>query len=136
MENLENNVMYRQYIHSSYCKTHAGDVVLVKEALRDKDNNISRNLRVITNPKRSYYITKPEFRNYKQKREMEPLDRLDKITCYNFNLYNDISRRLNLYGVNPRNINNNQYLYGSDINIKNIIKMHYTDNVKGNNIFL
>ena len=117
----DNDVCYRQYIHSNYVKNHSGDAVLVKEKLRLRDGSIENNLRVIRNPKRSYYITKPEFRNYKQKKEAEPLDRLDKITCYNFDLFNDISRRLNLYG-NPRNMHNSPYLYGSDINVKNVIK--------------
>lgn len=125
--------MYKQFISSSYKKLSNGeDVLLINEAIRDENNVISKNTKHFLNPQRYYYLTKKEFRNYNQKKEFEPLERLDKIKIFNSNLISDIKNRLGLYDTNPKNVFNNPYIYGADINIEVLAKISYLNKIKDN----
>ena len=59
------------YIHSCYVNKRGEDAVVVKEAIRQDDGSIKRKLKIYRNPKRRFWITKPQYRTH-QYREICP----------------------------------------------------------------
>lgn len=129
----KSKIIQRQYIHSNYIKLNDGDAVVVKEKIKYNNGEIKPNLRIIKNPKRSFYITKPRYRTHKYKKEFEHISKLDKYTCYNFELVPKLRSILKEYGRSKylNRLLNNPYVYGADIDIEALIKMKYMDMNEG-----
>lgn len=103
------------------------DVHLIKEILHYDDGATEPNLRVLRNFERPYWVTKPKFRNHKEKKEWEVEERLDMYKSIQSDLAKKVSRTLNapwsqrtLYDLSV-----SPYLYGSDISSTSLIKNGY-----------
>lgn len=104
------------------------DLHYIKEILTYPDGRTEKNLRLIKNFKRPYYIVKEHFRNYKQKKESEPLDKLNKYEATESDMVYDAGRNLGgIYvGKNAaRYVKDCPYVYGMDISSSAFIKRAY-----------
>jgi len=122
----------REFIHGTYGRNRNHkheDVVLVKEHLHYPDGTIKPNLRVIKNYQRPFWITKPEFRDHKDKKEFEVVSKLEKYTSTQAALADNIKRALGIRGqYTPlRELRENQYVYGIDIATPVLIAKEYKD---------
>lgn len=120
-----------QYVHSCYgtkrnkANDVIGDYIVVNE--KNVDTNKSR-LRVIKNPTRQMWVTKPPFRNHSDKKEFSPLRELQPVFCKNTDSAPALANALGQYHskwMNVRNISDSPYVYGSDIDIEVITKLDY-----------
>jgi hypothetical protein len=121
-------------IHSCHTKTDSGDAIVIKVHRHNLETKeITPELKVVQNPSRSFYITKPQFRTHKYKREWERLDRLDRYIVKNHDLEIELDKALNGYTRgNPRlrQLCNSPYVYGADIDIQVLVKRSMQDEFK------
>jgi len=106
------------------------DLHLVKEYVHFKDGTKESNLRFLYNHPRSFWITKPGFRNHKDKKEYEELERLQEYKTNQAKLPDKISRALTGRPVGRdrlRDLAKSPYLYGCDIQMSSLIKKAYQD---------
>jgi hypothetical protein len=105
------------------------DLLVVKETIHAKDGRHVPRLRFVKNYKRSFYITKPHFRNHKDKRDWAPLKEMDEFKSTQRHLPKEIVKRLG--SGNPKNgirrICRSPYVYGADISTKALLKKRYRD---------
>lgn len=116
------------FLHSCQKRLYDGEVIVSRISEIDNETKkITPKLKYFKNPKRSFWITKPKFRNHKFKREVAPISELDKYTCYNYELPDTITKALDIYS-NSKNLKylcKSPYIYGADIKIEALIKMSY-----------
>lgn len=140
--NLKNiskkDILYRQVIHTVYKQSRYYDIVGIKEQIMLKDNETIWNYRIIKNPVRSFYVTKPNLRcTHRYKKEFEYIKNLDEIFCNHKALTNTIKNVLNLKTRSnylDANILSNPYLYKADIDIESLIKINYLEDIEKKNI--
>lgn len=124
----EKKPLARQWLHSCHINklSDGSDAVVVSEYVHYNDGSIVPELQIIHKPKRSFYITKPAFRNHDEKKEIESVEKLDKYTVYNCELEREIFRTLNGYYPNKyvalKELCASPFLYGADIHIETLIK--------------
>lgn len=121
----------RQFLHSAYTSRlpDGSDAVVISEYVHYDDGRVIPELRIAKKPKRSFYITKPQFRNHDEKKEIEDVDKLDKYTVHNCELEREIFKALNGYYPGGRYVPLKElcaspYLYGADVHIETLIKNH------------
>lgn len=105
------------------------DTHYIKEVLHYKDGSKKHNVRLLTNYKRPFYITKKHYQNHKDKKETEDLDKVTKFYSTESDLYKSVATRLGgrYNGLkNLRVIKDSPYVYGMDINSTVNIKYEYT----------
>jgi len=108
------------------------DMHMVKEVVHI-DGKIVPHVVMRKNFKRPYWVTAPNWRNHKQKKETELADRLMKYTCTQSELNASIVRTLDLHWMDQRSKDNlrklcrNPYIYGADIKSTAILKRQYQD---------
>lgn len=116
-----------------------GEVIVVVEANMYSDGRTDYDIRTIKNPKRSYYLTKPQFRNHTLKKEHEEITKLDRYICYNHDMIADIWRSLNPGKILPRNHTSRNfraevlaspYLYAAGVDIQTLLKIKYKDDAE------
>jgi hypothetical protein len=109
------------------------DTHLIKEQVHNSDGTITPNIRFVQDYKRSFYVTKKAFRNHKQKKEWEDIDKLIKYQCTENELRNTVAKALGKSWTkdNMRRLSNDPYLYGSDISSTSCIKQSYFDKFPG-----
>lgn len=121
------------WVHSAYVKSDYGDAVIVKEKILSKDEN--GNIKAVNrlvpyeNPRRCYWMTNEKYRTHKYKREYAPIHELDVYEVANFDLCNDIWKKFGRFGPchkKIRDLCNDPYIYGADIEIEVLVKMGYT----------
>ena len=119
----------RMMMHSCYVRGKGSSAVVVKEKIKYTDGSIVPNTVVFQNPKRNFYVTKPQFRTYTSKPEYELMSRLDRYTCYDHELSSRIAEVFDLdYGWIPRDtLFKSPYIFGADISIEALIKMRYLE---------
>ena len=110
------------YIPSS--KNDKDDAVFMKVYNHYSDGTTEPQLVLKENPEQSWYITKENFRNHKDKKESELLSRLQVRRSNRRTMLQKIARALNknMKNLNLRQLAQSQYLYGADITIPAIIK--------------
>lgn len=105
------------------------DLIVVKEVVHLKDGRRVPRLRKLLNFQRPFWVTKPGYRNHKEKKEWEDLDKLDKYECTQAGLDRAIKRALDIkapvFGL--KRLARNPYLYGADITPTAIVKKRYMD---------
>lgn len=120
--------------HAVYTKSHYkrpdgihDDMVFIKENIHLNDGRVIPHTRFVVNYKRPFWITKPGFRKYKEKKEWQQLDKVDFNECTQAELPYKIKRALNIFSptLNMRDICMNPYIYGTDIPVTAIIKHKY-----------
>jgi len=123
------NDLAKFFIHSVYKKTYDGDCVIVKEQVENPDGTFTPTLKYYKNPKRSFYVTKPQFRTHKLKLELAPIETLDKYTSNQYDLPNNVAKALGIFSNRNvmRDLCASPYLYGADISIEALMKIRYHD---------
>lgn len=103
------------------------DVHLIKEILHFPDGTTKPNVRFRKNFKRTFYVTQPPHRNHQQKKEYEPVEKLNRYECTQSDLPFHVAKALNKFTTRPqlRQLAESPYLYGSDISSSAIIKHEY-----------
>jgi len=125
---MDKEIIQRQLIHTCHFRNKiSDDIVVIKEKLRLKNNSIIPNIRIIKNPLRTFYVTKPAYRNHKHKKAYETIDKLDKIVCRNNELEYKLKKALGKHNRSNKlyNLLNNPYVYGADISLEVLIKIRY-----------
>lgn len=122
-------VKNRQFVHSCLVKNKMGNAVVVKEKIQYTDGTIVPNIAIYDNPKRSFYVTKERYRNYRYKPEYELISRLDKYTVFDFELERRLTEVLGLGRAFVRRptLFKSPYVFGADISVEALIKMRYLD---------
>jgi len=112
------------------------DIHIVKERVKTEDGSMKDDIRVIKDFKRPFWITKPVYRTYKDKKESEFKDKVDMFKSTDSKLKFEIPRRLNdpYYSMmtDLRQLKKSPYLYGTDVDARTILKKLY---LKKNNDF-
>lgn len=115
--------------HAIYAEsTHnKDDAVVVKEVIHLKDGRKLPNLRVLRNYKRDFWVTKPGYRNHKDKKEWEEITRVQKFSCTQRKLTDAIGKALGRPGMQGslRQLARSPYLYGCDITTPVLVKNRY-----------
>lgn len=104
------------------------DTLVVKEKIHYESGKIVPNLVVYKDYKRPFWITKKYYRNHKQKKEWEYLDRLDMHYANDSELVKEIMRKLEkpAFGkINYRDVCKSPYVYGSDVSSLVLLKDQY-----------
>lgn len=103
------------------------DFHFVKEVIHLKNGEKTTNFRRIRNYQRDFWVTKPGFQKYQQKKEWQDINKLNKFTTHAARFEVDIARALDLYSYNGnrRQLFNSPYLYGADITTTALLKHRY-----------
>lgn len=124
----------KMFVHSCHITKlrDGGDAVVIKEHTHHADGRVEPTLSVIRNPKRRFYVSKPEVRKtHDEKREWEDLHNLDEHTVFNHEIEKEAFKALEGYyprgHVPMRTLNKSPYLYGADISIETIAKASYAN---------
>ena len=107
----------------------AYDLHVVKEVIHYDDGTTAPNLRYIKDFKRPVWVTKPIYRNHKQKKEYEELDKLNYYECTQSDLGKTIAYGLGIPYTNRTYLSElcgYPYVYGSDITASSLIKKTYS----------
>ena len=107
------------------------DLLLVKEVIHTKDGQHHPRLRQIKNYQRPFYVTKPVWRNHKDKKEAERIEKLQRFQCNQADLAMKIQLALGERMANPRkklkDVCSSPYVYGADILPTTYLKSKYRD---------
>ena len=102
----------------------AEDYHLAKEIIHLKDGRKVPNVRLWRNFKRRYWIARPAHRKYQQKKEWEDVRKLQEFKARQCDLKDSIARSLGIHNFQGgiRKLQNNPYIYGSDILSTSVVK--------------
>lgn len=110
------------------------DFHMVKEVVHYEDGTLEPKIRLIKDYQRSVWVERPSGRDYKQKKEMQKLDRLIEYKCTQSNLAFTIAKALGVRFSPQDNVKKlcaSPYVYGADIKstclIKNDYRVRYPD---------
>lgn len=105
------------------------DFHLVKEVVHYSDGTTKPNIHYRRDFKRPFYVTKKQFRNHKQKKEFEYLERLNKYECTESDLRIRVARALDKGWSSERlrDLAASPYLYAADITSTTILKHEYAE---------
>lgn len=100
------------------------DYHYVKEQITYDDGSIEPKTYLVKEFKRPIWITKPAFRNHKEKKEFEDLDKVTRIETTESDITKTIAKYLNLPHLikKPELIKESPYIYGTDITSTSFIK--------------
>ena len=122
-------VQHEQYIHGCYVKTsYDDDAVVMKVRVYSEDKEPYNAIKIVQNPTRAVYITKPEYRSHDRKKESEDLNKVDKIVVKNATMAKEIYNQLNpgkgqfVRYVSLKDVNKDPFVYGTDVSIETLIK--------------
>lgn len=128
---MDNKIKAREckfVYHLPAIDEYRDDTHIVKETLHMEDGSHISNLRIITNFKRPFYVTKNIKQNYKQKKESELLSNLNEYFATDSELPIAAGMRLGREFIGKKSmydISKSQYLYGTDVSAATIIKHKY-----------
>jgi hypothetical protein len=106
------------------------DTHVVKEVIHYDDGSKENNLRIITNFKRPFWITKPHLQTYQEKKESEYLDNVNEYKSTQSDLGKAIATRLGpryIGKTSIRDIRPSPYIYGIDVDSRVMIRKLYMD---------
>lgn len=128
MDSTEIGVENKFSIHVATKYTGGKDFHMVKERVHYKDGLTKPRLRLIYDFKRPFYITKDIYRNHKQKKEYEKLDRVTLHRSTESNLAKSVGRALGknqAYVKNLKSVMSSPYVYWLDITSTSLLKAIY-----------
>lgn len=114
-------------IHLPNKDSSAVDRHLVKERVYYEDGTSEPRLTYINNFNRPFWLTKPRFRNFEQKKEYQEIEKLDLYKCTQSRLVSTLARALGKPGSKEhlKQLCTSQYVYGADIPSEAFIKRQY-----------
>ena len=129
-------IIAKTFIHSCYVShTKDGDAVSVCEHIYYDDGRIEPNLRVVVNPKRTFYITKKHLQALQtDKKEREHINNLDRFVCPNRSLIQNAYTKLTGkppikspkgWKIMNEFVKTSPYLYAGGLSIESLIKIKY-----------
>ena len=106
------------------------DIHIIKEAKVDKETNkiIGDDIRIIKDFKRPFWVTKPIYQTYTDKKESEDLNKVQMFTTTDSDMVKNVARRLGTryIGVKDmRQLKKSPYLYGTEVDARTILKRKY-----------
>ena len=103
------------------------DVHLVKELTTYSDGSTENSIRIIEDFKRKFWLTKPNKRVHKTKREYEKIENLLEYECTQSQLRARVAKALGKPGSRAtlKELSESPYLYGSDVPASSFIKAAY-----------
>ncbi|WP_144106611.1 3'-5' exonuclease [Paraburkholderia sp. BCC1886] len=114
-----------------YCPPPYGsrtDIHLVKETIHMKDGTTKPNVRIWRDYKFPFYTTKKGYRNHKDNKEWELLDRVDKYMTTQSEKNFAMAKALGMmHFKDPRALKRSPYLYGADLLSTSHVKKAYMD---------
>lgn len=121
---------YPQFVHSAYTKSRYGDdAVIIKERILKDDGTSEPHLRILKNPKRKFWVTKPTRRNHEFKKEYEDKSNLDEYICENREMERVIDKALQGWSGNYvpplKKLCDSPFVYGANIPIEVLVKLKY-----------
>lgn len=134
-ETLKKDIPF-EWIHACHVPTLPdGTEALIIKTHRHIGNRIVPALKIETKLDRDFYITKPEARNHKFKKEWELIKNLNRYVVPNYKLGEELNKALNnsvSKGNSPKRNNITQlcsspYVYGADVHIECLLKKKYQD---------
>lgn len=131
-------VKAREFMHSTKLDTQQGTVVVICERLYYEDGRVETAMRILKDPKRSYYIARPEYRTNTIKRELISMGHCEAYSAPDSQIFVEAWRNLN-HGSPRSNMEiapgrarmevlKSPYVYGIDIDIQTLIKNQYMKN--------
>ncbi|MDE5758736.1 MAG: hypothetical protein K2H85_09015, partial [Allobaculum sp.] len=93
--------------------------------------NVERNLRQLTDPKRNVWITKPEYRRHRYKKESEFVNHCDVYVIPDRTIVPFLKEKMDIKPwmyKSKREICNSPYIYGTDISIEALARYKYEMN--------
>lgn len=143
---MKKKLVARSFLHSCYVpatKENQNDAVCVSEHLHYDDGSVEPNLRIISNPMKSFYVTKKALRQtHTDKKERESIKNLDKHIVPNKSFFPDAYKILteNHFTPNPRKVRDevltSPYIYGGDMPIESLVKIKYKKEFAKTNVEL
>ncbi len=102
------------------------DAHYIKEQVTLKDGQQIPLTHLVKDYKRPIWVTKKAFRNHKEKKEFEDLDKLHELQCTQSDLNRVVANLLDSPQLvnNPKELKNSPYLYGYDQTSTSLIKLH------------
>jgi len=94
------------------------DAHFIKERIYNEDGTYSNRSYIVKNLKRPIWVTKPNFRNHKDKKEFEDVEKLVKLETTESDKDKAVLKVLNI-----RNPKESPYVYGYDITSTSMIKL-------------
>lgn len=131
MENKEvdfiecRSVIHRKEIRDKTTGKITPDTHYVKEKVTYKDGSTENRIRIIENYERDIWITRPEFRNHKLKKESEDIEKVFPVKVTESNKWEVASRLLKVRSYDPTMVKDSPYIYGADIKSGVFIKRDY-----------
>ena len=130
----EKKIINREPINVIHIKKNKNrdDGHYIHEKITYDDGSTEHKTGVVRNFKRPFWITDPEFRTYKQKKEFEEIHKLNEYSTTQSDLRKSIANSLGKRNSSDKykEITKNPYVYGSDISSSAIIRHTYNDKYK------
>ena len=123
MSEIKKGCVHVNYTRSN--KNKNNDLCLIKEVHVDEKGNITRDIKPVINAKRDWWITLPQHRKHKSKKEWECLTKLKKVRCNQATLIPSVAKELKQRPHSIKVLNRSPYVYGTDVKIESVIKNHY-----------
>lgn len=105
------------------------DLHLIKEIVHLKDGSTQPQVRLARDYKRKFWLTAPSFRNHKDKKEWEHVDKLVEYECTQSQLRDRVAAALELAYTSDhlKKLSVSPYLYGTDMTSTSLIKKQYME---------
>lgn len=103
------------------------DMILIKEKIHLKNKTSVVNRRIIKNPERPYWVTKPIYRNHEEKKTREFLDKVDMRMSTQAGLITNVKRSLDIIAPYKtlKQVARVPYSYGLDLPVTSYYKKKY-----------
>lgn len=127
----------KAWVHTWSAKK-PNDYVGVKEKIINthEDGSVEYidHISIYDDPLRPFWVTLPQYRTYKYKKEFGDVNRCEKYICHDSELEYKVAQALGQYVgpnryINLRKLCNNPYVYGADIDVAVLIKQKYLENM-------
>lgn len=106
------------------------DIFLVKELITDSNGNSNYNLKILKDKKLPFYVTKKLYRDHKDKKESEDINKLKKYEDTIKNRNKILLYELEIPRTQEYRITNSPFVYGLDVDPRALIKKEYFDTYK------
>lgn len=128
----EKEILARGCVHVNYVVSkndNRQDLCLIKEKVLYSDGTMGSALRPVKNAKRSWYYTIPPKRDHQEKKEWEKKKYTQEYKVNQAQLVKQIAMVTGQRPMGLRRLNQDPYIYGSDIRIESCIRNDYDEKV-------